>query len=214
MKDERSVGQREPPWRLFVAISLPDSVKAEIEKLQMELRQVFRNDVRWTRREQFHLTLKFLGAVDPQAVDELIVSLHSACEHLPSLQARAEGIGCFPSLRHPRVLWVGVNDAGERLSLVQSAVERAVDRFSSEQSEVKFSGHVTLGRIQRMNHTQTETLANLADKMASHSFGEWDVKQIELIRSELGAGGSRYTTLAEIPLREEAVGSRLNPQSE
>ena len=88
--------------RLFLAISLPDPVKDEIEKAQRQLREAFPGKlVRWTKREQFHLTLKFLGNVRQSRVSELVSALREACMPHSELQLRAEEMGFFPDARFP-----------------------------------------------------------------------------------------------------------------
>src|ERR1051325_8887109 len=100
--------------RLFIAIPLPEEVKNEIEKTQNELRQaVPGNFVRWTKRDQFHLTLKFLGGVETSRMGELTTALRDACGHFTALRLRAERIGFFPDLRFPRVIWAWVHDGKE-----------------------------------------------------------------------------------------------------
>ncbi len=188
-------------FRLFVAISLPESVKDEIEKAQKEMRGALSGDlVRWTKREQFHLTLKFLGNVAVSRVAELTDVLREACGHFTVLRLRAEGIGFFPDVRFPRVVWVGVRDEGDILPRLQSAVETAVSSFTKEKSGKQFTGHVTLGRIEGIQRTQAEILSKLARDMAERFFGEWMADKVELIRSELSSSGSRYTRLAAFPL--------------
>lgn len=187
--------------RLFVAISLPEAVKDKIEKAQRELRDAFPGKlVRWTRREQFHLTLKFLGNVAESRVDELSAALREACLGFAAMRLRGERVGFFPDMRYPRVVWVGVRDDKDALSMLQSAIEAATRDFTDERPEKKFAGHVTLGRIQRINRPQAEALAKLAGGMSERFFGEWVGDKIELIRSELLTGGSRYTILAAVPL--------------
>lgn len=187
--------------RLFVAISLPDSVKDEIEKAQRQLRDGLRgNFVRWTRREQFHLTMRFLGNVAESRVNELSAALREACLNFAALRLRAERIGFFPDMRFPRVAWVGVRDDKDALSRLQSAIEGAVKDFTDERPEKKFAGHVTVGRIPRINRPQAEALAKLASGMSDRFFGEWTANKVELIRSELSSGGSRYTTVAAVSL--------------
>lgn len=187
--------------RLFVAISLPDSVKDEIEKSQRELREGLPgNFVRWTGREQFHLTLKFLGNVAESRVGELSAGLREACLDFSTLRLRAERIGFFPNLRFPRVVWVGVRDDKDALLRLQNAIEAAVKEFTDERPDKKFSGHVTLGRIPRIKRPQAEALGKVAKGMSERFFGEWLAEKIELIRSELLSSGSQYTTLAAVPL--------------
>jgi 2'-5' RNA ligase len=217
-------------WRLFVAISLPENVKDEIEKAQRELRSALPgNSVRWTKREQFHLTLKFLGNVMESRAAELIEALRGACLNFTTLRLRAEGIGFFPDLRRPRVAWVGTHDEKNVLPRLQQAVEANMNNFIVERAaqpgsagvspasfensgnsdlppgrrrsqEGAFVGHITLGRIQQIKQPQAEVLAKAALAISGRFFGEWMADTIELIRSELSSGGSRYTTVATIPL--------------
>jgi 2'-5' RNA ligase len=196
-------------WRLFVAISLPDDVKDEIEKVQKEMRgALLGNVVRWTKREQFHLTLKFLGNVAAARVAELTAVLREACLPFSAMRLRAEGIGFFPDIRFPRVAWVGVRDDQNILPRLQKAFENGVENFAEKgtgpagrrRTQETFTGHVTLGRIQGIKRPQAEILSGLAHKMTERFFGEWMAEQVELIRSELSSSGSHYTTLAEFPL--------------
>jgi 2'-5' RNA ligase len=190
-----------PTFRLFVAISPPEIVKDEIEKAQRELREGLPgNVVRWTRREQFHLTLNFLGNVAEARVAELIGALREVCRPFAALRLRAERIGFFPDTRVPRVVWAWVHDDKDILPRLQEAIAARVTSFTDERAEKKFTGHVTLGRIQNFRRPQAEVLAKLAFGMAERFFGEWLASHVELIRSELSSGGSRYTTLATFPI--------------
>jgi 2'-5' RNA ligase len=189
--------------RLFVAISLPDTVKDEIEKAQREMRGALRgNFMRWTKREQFHLTLKFLGNVAEARAAELIEILRTTCASFKAMRLRAKRVGFFPDARFPRVAWVGVSDEGNELVQLQAAIETAVTNFTNEKAEKRFMGHVTLARIQGIRRQQAETLSKLATGMVNRFFGEWTANEVELIRSELFSGGARYTTPAAFTLSE------------
>jgi RNA 2',3'-cyclic 3'-phosphodiesterase len=191
--------------RLFVAISLPEDVKSEIEKAQGELRDGLpAGVVRWTKREQFHLTLKFLGNVAESRVAELIESLRNACLPFNALRLRAARIGFFPDARFPRVVWTGVCDDENVLPRLQQSIETGVRNFTAEKPEGNFTGHVTLGRIQRIPRPHAEILAKKALGMANRPFGGWIANGGELIRSELAAGGSRYATVTAIPFSGNA----------
>jgi 2'-5' RNA ligase len=194
-------GTRAAALRLFVAISLPDAVNDEIEKAQKEMRGALPgNFIRWTKREQFHLTLKFIGNMAGSRLAELSEALGTTCGQFAKLPLRTKGIGFFPDLRSPRVVWVGVRDEGNVLPRLQGAIETAVSSFATEKSGKQFTGHVTLGRIEGIRRPQAEILSKLARGMGERFFGEWVADRVELIRSELSSGGSRYTTLAAIPL--------------
>jgi 2'-5' RNA ligase len=188
-------------YRLFVAVTLPEDVKAAVEKAQAELRRSAPGSaVRWATRDQFHLTLKFLGNVESARVDSLSAGLELACRPFSPLRFRAARIGFFPNQRRPRVVWVGVTDRDERLSLLQRAVEAAASGFTSEEREGRFTGHVTLGRVKDPNASVALSLGGVSEAMAGRLFGEWTASHVELIRSELSPAGARYTTLREVPL--------------
>jgi RNA 2',3'-cyclic 3'-phosphodiesterase len=188
-------------FRLFVAISLPDAVKDEIEKAQGQIRGALREDfIRWAKPEQFHLTLKFLGNVAPSRVAELTEALRAACVNFSALQLRAERIGFFPNMRFPRVVWASVHDGKDILPRLQEAIATNIGGFVEKQEGKKFTGHITLGRMERINRPQSELLTKLAYGMGERFFGEWTANKVELIRSELSSSGSRYTTVAAIPL--------------
>lgn len=190
-------------FRLFVAITVPEAVREAMLRVQRELQPLApRGVVRWTKPEQFHLTLRFLGDVSTDCVAGLQDSLRAACSGIPSLQLRAEGLGFFPNARSPRVIWIGINDGENRLLNLQREIEAAVQPFTAEQGGERFAGHVTLGRFQQPDHINIKALSDLAAAMKSRTFGEWATREVELIRSELSPTGARHTSLAAFPLGE------------
>jgi len=188
-------------FRLFIAVAIPGQVKAEIERTQAELRRALPDsNARWTRPEQFHLTLRFLGEVEAARVDALGEAAHDACRGFTPLRLRAEGLGCFPDPRHPRVLWTGVRDETDQLPRLQEAVVLATGSFTIEEKEEQFTGHVTLARFKGIKRSQAEALTSAAAGMTKPLFGEWTAYKIELMRSQLLPQGARHTSLAAIAL--------------
>ena len=187
--------------RLFIAIPVPETVKDAIQKAQTELRAALSaNMIRWTKREQFHLTLRFLGNVEASRLENLAAAVQDACGRFTVLWLRAERIGFFPAMRHPRVVWAWVHDAKEQLPLLQSAVQSAVADYTMEAPEERFTGHVTVGRAKTMTKGQADVLAKQALQMVTRCFGEWTADRVEIIRSEPSPAGSRYTTVATAQL--------------
>jgi len=188
-------------FRLFIAVAIPGEVKAKMEAAQAELRRVLpERSVRWTRREQFHLTLRFLGDVEAARVEALGEALRAACRGFGALHLRAERVGFFPDLRRPRVVWVGVQDQAGQLPRLQAAVELATREYTTEEQEEQFTGHVTLARIKGIKRPEAEALGQGAAGMAERLFGEWPAYQIELMRSQLLPQGARHSTVATIAL--------------
>jgi 2'-5' RNA ligase len=194
-------------FRLFVAVAIPEVVKAKMEEAQAELRRaVPGHGVRWTRREQFHLTLKFLGDVDAARVEALGEAIRAACRGFGALHLRAERVGFVPDLRYPRVVWTGVQDQAERLPRLQQAVDAATRDFTIEQKDERFTGHVTLARIKAIRRPETGALGKAAAGLAEEVFGQWTAGSIELMRSVLSPQGASHSSLATIALADLPVG--------
>jgi 2'-5' RNA ligase len=187
--------------RLFIAIALPEPVRRAIEKAQDELRAALpAKSIRWTRTEQFHLTMRFLGGVEAPQVDRLNDAVRRACAGSGVLQLRAARIGVFPGPRRPRVVWTGVDDRDGRLAALQRSIEAATNAFTEEPPQEQFTGHITLARCRDINRHEASTLVSLVQAMAEKSFGHWTAGAVDIVRSEPTPQGSRYTTLAEIGL--------------
>lgn len=194
-------------FRLFIAVAIPEEVKAKMAEAQAELRRALpEHGVRWTRREQFHLTLKFLGDVDTSRVEALGEAIRAACRGFGVLHLGAEGVGFFPDLRYPRVVWTGVQEQAERLTRLQQAVDAATRAFTSEHREERFTGHVTLARIKAIKRPEAEALGKAAAAMADRVFGHWTAGQVELMRSVLSPQGASHSFLAKIALADLPVG--------
>ena len=187
--------------RAFIALPIPESVKDQIERVQAELRRILPGkSVRWTKREQFHLTLRFLGNVPAERLPELTDALRALASGLPVLNLRAERVGCFPHLRFPRVLWVWVHDDAEQLPVLQRSIESAVEKFAESKTDKKFTGHVTIARINGIKRPEAESLAKQMHAMTERFFGEWAANEVKLMRSELLKSGAIHKVLAACPL--------------
>ncbi|HUA39602.1 MAG TPA: RNA 2',3'-cyclic phosphodiesterase [Candidatus Sulfopaludibacter sp.] len=197
MAEKGSVEQ----FRLFVAIPVPAAVREEILRVQRQLQPLApRGAVRWTKPEQFHLTLRFLGGVSSDHVAGLQESLRTACSGAAPLYLHAQGVGFFPNARAPRVIWIGIHDGVGKLEDLQGKIEAAVQPFITERESERFAGHVTLGRFKQFGHWHLKALTGQAAAMNDRMFGGWPAPEIGLIRSELSPTGARHTRLATIPL--------------
>lgn len=187
--------------RAFIALPIPEAVKDQVERVQVELRRVLpAKPVRWTKRDQFHLTLRFLGNVPADRLTELTDALRKVTAGFPVLKLRAERIGCFPHPRFPRVVWVWVHDDEEQLPVLQRGIESEVEKFAESKADKEFTGHVTLARINGIKRPEAEALAKQMHAMTERCFGEWTANEVKLMRSELFQSGALHTVLAAFPL--------------
>jgi 2'-5' RNA ligase len=186
--------------RAFVAINLPVEVRANLTELQRELKSVLPgNGLRWTKPEQVHLTLKFLGDIAADSLEDLKSAIQRACNGIAPFSLRAESPGVFPDSQRPRVIWTDVNGDMDVLRRLQEQIERETGAWR-EAEQRTFQPHLTLARVQSL---KPDKAAVLHEKIRMHTatqFGSWHIGRIDLMRSKLSSTGAEYSQLAEFPL--------------
>ena len=206
--------------RSFVAIELGDPARPAVEAYLAGLRAIVA-DVAWTRPENLHLTLKFLGDVDTARLDALAARLAAIVTQQPPFTMTVAGVGGFPSFKRPRVLWVGVS-AGA-LEPLAAAVDAACAAEGFPLETRPFHPHVTLGRVRsdrgdprgRRSHSRRrdrgtprpDAAAALAARCAPDRdlrFGDAPAVALVLFRSRLSPDGARYEPLAHLPFGSAA----------
>jgi RNA 2',3'-cyclic 3'-phosphodiesterase len=177
--------------RLFVALDIPEDVRAAIAALTAKLRSVC-GSARWVRIEGAHVTLKFIGEVPQENVEPIQTALRTV--PFPSaLKLIFRGVGFFPNERRPRVLWAGI-EAGPELRSLANAVETALEPLGIAREQREFSPHLTLARFD-----SPEKLAGLRAAIAAAGppdFGQAIANEFHLYQSVLKRGGAEYTRLA------------------
>jgi 2'-5' RNA ligase len=199
-----------PTVRSFVAVSLPSAVQTEIAEgalaLARELPRVSSSNVSWTKKaENFHVTMKFLGPVAVDRLNALAAALGEALAGVPRFELGLRGFDAFPSPRHARVLFVGIDHGREPLAAVAEVVDTVAARFGFERETRAFTGHVTIGRADlRKQRGGVDATAALAP-WAERSFGTVAVDEIHIYESQLGRGGSTYVLRHRAPLAARAA---------
>jgi 2'-5' RNA ligase len=184
--------------RAFIAIDLPDDVRAAIAKAQADLRQTVGVKISWAKVENLHLTLQFLGDVEESAVEAIRAALAGiAGDHAP-FELKVAGAGAFPDERRPRVLWIGC-EHGELTALAKS-VHAAMRPLGFEPEQREFTAHLTLGRVKQAR--PDDALTRALDSIKNAAFGAMRVEAIHLMRSELHPDGSIYSKLSSHQLGE------------
>ncbi len=176
-----------------MAILLPDSQRAalatEIERLGARAR-----GVGWVAPENLHLTLKFLGGVEPARLERVAEVLAPAAAVAAPFELALRGLGAFPSSARPRVVWAGVQTGGDAVAALAARVEAALSPLDFPREDRPFSAHVTLGRVREPRGDPALTAALVAG--AATDFGRFQVERMALMRSDLSPRGARYTALA------------------
>ncbi len=182
--------------RSFIAIDLAAPVGTAIGVLQHELAGT-QADVRWVRADGMHVTLKFLGAVEAPHLERVHTALANALQTQPALHVRAHGVGAFPSLRRPRVLWVGLQAQG--LGELAACVDSAVAPLGFAAERRAFTPHITLGRVNSMRGWKA--VAAHLEAHVDDDFGTCTVDAVTIFRSTLRPTCAVYTPLWTIPLQ-------------
>ena len=183
--------------RLFAAVDLSDHVKEQLTAIVNELRAC-RADVRWVHTASMHVTLKFLGTVEPREVGAIDAALSRSAGAAAPTRGRLRNVGSFPHLRRPRVLWVGLETADERLPKLHSSLEDAFVALGFRSEKRRFDPHVTIGRV-RGNRGLRE-LQRAVETVADLDLGWVKIDAVTLFESELRRTGAVYTALGRYEL--------------
>ncbi len=186
-----------PTVRAFVAVNLDQGLKDALAKVQERLKAT-RADVGWVRPESLHLTLKFLGQVEESRLAVVAEAIGTAATGYGSFRLVLGGLGAFPQPRAARVVWIGVQQGAEALLTLQARVEAGLEALGFAREERPFAAHLTLGRVR--GPARREQLAVALTSIPAEPLGEMMLHRIDLMKSELGPGGARYTALQTFPL--------------
>jgi len=181
-------------WRLFVAIELPAAARRRliehIDRLRSTMPEVRAS---WSREENLHLTLKFLGDIPATNVERLSVAASIATTRVEPFDIVVEGCGAFPPRGQPRVLWIGIRDLSGQLALLHQTLEDECAKAGFPREQRSFHPHLTIARIRKPHDSRY--LATMHQELG---FEAETVRASELavIRSELRSQGSLHTIIS------------------
>jgi len=177
--------------RAFVAIRASSAVERAIDDLITELR-THNDGIRWVSSANLHLTLKFLGpSVPAEKIDRLQPELSKIAADTHPFDLEAAGVGGFPDLTHPHVLWVGLRS--DALRDLAARVDDAASRCGFEREHRAFNGHLTIARLKRAR-LLSETRTRIEGAM-KREFGSSTISEMTLYRSITAPEGSTYQAL-------------------
>lgn len=189
-----------PLLRLFVAVDLPEEVRAALGRLLDDLKRRDLGGLRWVRPQGIHLTLKFLGETPAERLPEIEAALARALRGAARLRLHLGELGTFADRRGPRVLWLDVSGDVPALQGLQAAVETALRDVGFPPEERQFSPHLTLARVPQPPPPGIAERLSEALAAAGAPSGQIDVREIVLMRSTLQPGGAVYEQLAAFAL--------------
>jgi RNA 2',3'-cyclic 3'-phosphodiesterase len=185
--------------RCFLAVKIP--AETALRRVLKELSAMGRA-LKAVEPENLHVTLKFFGAADAEAISEIKAIAATAAGKQTRGQLTLAGIGVFPHAQRPNVIWAGLEGTGaQTLTALAEELEGSLEPLGFKREDRPFIPHLTLARVKAR---PPEELRVLLARHAKTAFGTAAVDEIVLIRSELGPEGSRYTIVERFPLAASA----------
>ena len=183
--------------RTFVALSVNDEIRHRAAELAKSLR-THADDVRWTRPENYHWTLQFVGDVSDGQLSELCARVAEGVVDFEPFALAARGVGAFPSSARPRTLWLGAGQGYEEVVELHAAVESSLASMDLRSENRKYVPHITLGRVGRMRSARR--LAAMIDKFTDFEAGETVAEEVIVFASQMTRDGSRYHVVGRAAL--------------
>jgi len=182
--------------RAFIAVDIPGEIKKDIDRLIAG----FRDDtsgIRWVKAANLHLTLRFLGDIPQESIANLAESTRDNLKGFGPFDTALSGMGGFPNLKKPRVIWIGTGEGTEKLEELADKVEKSCIESGFGKADKPFTSHLTVGRIKFTKGL--ESVINKIEKIDYHT-SVFKVNEIAIIKSDLSPAGPKYSRLETVSL--------------
>jgi 2'-5' RNA ligase len=183
--------------RAFIAFELPENVRAAIGKVQ-ERFGAYRFNVRWVKTANIHLTLKFLGNIGRDEITPIEAAILKAVADFKPLPLAAKGVGVFPGIKRPRVIWVGVSGQVQLLMQLQKSIDEQLTTIGFARENRSFKAHLTIGRVK--SRIVPGQLAAAIGETTGFEPEPFTADRVILYQSDLQPAGPIYTRLKCIKL--------------
>ncbi|MDH4155578.1 MAG: RNA 2',3'-cyclic phosphodiesterase [Nitrospira sp.] len=196
--------------RAFLAVEISDEVRTAIVQVQQDIKERLAphlsKEIRiaWGQRNSFHLTVRFLGEIEKQLIDQLREAIAKVRQSHPTIQIPIGRLQAFPNVLKPRVLWVGPSESwlrsesAKQLVELHQEIEACCHSFGFAADEKPFSPHLTVARIKTGERQVGPLLAQSGLYERSVSLGTVTVGPVVLMKSQLRPTGPVYTKLWEV----------------
>jgi 2'-5' RNA ligase len=183
--------------RTFIAVELCEAVRRGAASLQDGLRAAGAR-LRWVHPDNLHFTLRFLGELPPAQVARAVVATRAAVGTLAPFSLTIGGLGAFPSLERPQVVWVGVTAGAEGLEALALALNAALARERFPAEDRPFRPHLTLGRAR--DERRWGDLVRALHRYRDAVLGEERVEAVTVMESRLTPDGPVYSVWEQVSL--------------
>ena len=187
--------------RAFIAIHLSQEARLQLFDTIRSLESEIPSGVRWVDPEGIHLTLKFLGDIDPALVADVLGAMEQAASGSLPFHLHLNGLGVFPNEGRPRVLWAGLGGDLDALGALQEKLEAAMSGLNFPRERRTFNPHLTLGRVRDgVSAVARQRVGSVVSWSSLDGADSWPVNAVHLMRSNLTPDGAVYSSLGSVPL--------------
>ena len=188
--------------RSFIAIELPDELKSALARLQAQMKSTTQAPVKWSDPYAIHLTLKFLGNIGIDKIDEITRAIESAARGIPPFHLEVKRLGVFPNPRRVQIAWVGISGEVDHLSQLQQHIESNLARLGFAPESRAFTPHLTLARLRdRASLDERQSFGQLIAGTSFEKVFGFNVDSIDLMRSQLTREGAVYSRIGSVKLK-------------
>ncbi len=180
--------------RTFIAIELKKEIKDKLIEAQHLFQDVY-GKFNWIKPEQMHLTVRFLGSIPENKIEQIHSAMVSASRGISPFELEFSNLGCFPNPSFPRVLWIGVEQSPS-LKLLHKQLEEELIKLDFEPETREFTPHLTIARIK--SRIDTEKFKQILKSHENFPAGKQRIERWAIFSSQLKPTGSIYTKLREV----------------
>ena len=180
-----------------MAINLPDAEKRRLAS-SLQVLPIHDLPARWVEADALHITMKFLGEVSEARLPEVSDALAEASGGAAPFDVAVSGLGAFPSLSRPNILWVGVQ-ADAEMTKLQAHLERVFVPLGFTADERAFRPHITVARVRKDGRIRDRGAMDRIQAAFDYKT-KFRVRSIDLMRSRLGGRAPRYEVLERMEL--------------
>jgi 2'-5' RNA ligase len=188
--------------RAFIAVELPEGLKKELAELEIRLKKSNPPIVKWVDPNSIHITLKFLGEISEDSIDELMLAIEESAQGIPSYRLEVGEVGAFPNLNRVQVVWVGVKGELDKIAQLQQRIESNTEQLGFPRESRAFTPHLTIGRVRNdASLSERERLGKLLTDTKFTAMYNIEASAVNLMKSQLTTTGAIYTCIGSVKLK-------------
>ncbi|MGB9600221.1 MAG: RNA 2',3'-cyclic phosphodiesterase [Myxococcota bacterium] len=184
--------------RTFIAIEPDEEARDRLTSFVNSLKGIIRGDINWTRRENLHFTLKFLGEISFEKIEEVTHLLNNIAGQHKSFEVSIQTTGFFPDSKRPRIFWAGIEKGRDEILTITNEIESDCVYLGFERERREFKAHLTLARIR---DPRIRIDLQKLEELSREEICRFNVDRIILYRSDLLRSGAKYTIIKDFRLK-------------